>query len=524
MNLENWFVKLPKRLAFAALMAAMALALGACGPDSSSPAPQAASSPFNVAKGEGKLVSSELVTTYPTASANNVTGLDAFYNNLICAGLNQTDCATNIADLNTPEFGNFDLSSDPIANNPLGIANVDAVKIDYGAINVDHAAVTVSGGIAIPELSPDQLKGVILYFHGTTVQRTNVPSNFTATTNVSSYTDGILLAALWASQGYVVVMPDYIGLGDDVTHVHPYVVYPRENAQCGLAMLKAARTYLAQNYQVMGRLPLFITGYSEGGAYALEAARLMQSNPAYGLTLGLSLREDAPMSGFFDLSGTGLPYLFDNISTTNNNWYSLNPTVSAISKPYLSAYLVLSFANYSGIAPTDILAANFYNCPSNSPCGPSNNLDGLYFTAPQSSGYDSQVAFLTFALAQQTGWSITNNAVTPLLTDTYAQQLMQRDRTNPLYSQLVRADTYKFVPQFLLDLVSLEQDSVVTRKNSDVAYAYFIKQRPHGPYAETLVPNDDFLAAPLGSAGPIDHTTELPFLTVLVLNDFNMVP
>jgi hypothetical protein len=524
MNLENWFVKLPKRLAFAALMAAMALALGACGPDSSSPAPAAASSPFNVAKGEGKLVSSELVTTYPTASANNVTGLDAFYNNLICSGLNQTDCATNIANLNTPEFGNFDLASDPIANNPLGIANVDAVKIDYGAINVDHAAVTVSGGIAIPELSPDQLKGVILYFHGTTVQRTNVPSNFTATTNVSSYTDGVLLAALWASQGYVVVMPDYIGLGDDVTHVHPYVVYPRENAQCGLAMLKAARTYLAQNYQVMGRLPLFITGYSEGGAYALEAARLMQSNPAYGLTLGLSLREDAPMSGFFDLSGTGLPYLFDNISTTNNNWYSLNPTVSAISKPYLSAYLVLSFANYSGIAPTDILAANFYNCPSNSPCGPSNNLDGLYFTAPQSSGYDSQVAFLTFALAQQTGWSITNNAVTPLLTDTYAQQLMQRDRTNPLYSQLVRADTYKFVPQFLLDLVSLEQDSVVTRKNSDVAYAYFIKQRPHGPYAETLVPNDDFLAAPLGSAGPIDHTTELPFLTVLVLNDFNTVP
>ena len=524
MKSGNRFVKLAKSLAFPAILAAMAFALGACGSNSSGPAPAAVSSPFNVAKGEGKLVSSELVTTYPTASANNVTGLDAFYNNLICSGLNQTDCATNIADLNTPEFGNFDLASDPIANNSLGIANVDAVKIDYGAINVDHTAVTVSGGIAIPELAPDQLKGVILYFHGTTVQRTNVPSNFTAITNVSSYTDGILLAAVWASQGYVVVMPDYVGLGDDVTHVHPYVVYPRENAQSGLAMLKAARTYLMRNNLIDGRLPLFITGYSEGGAYALEAAHLMQSNPAYGSTLGFTLREDAPMSGFFDLSGTGLPYLFDNISSTNNNWYSLDPTVSALSKPYLSAYLVLSFANYSGIAPTDILAANFYNCPANSPCGPSNTLDGLYFTAPQSSGYDSQVLFLTYALAQLTGWSVASNAVTPLLTATYAQELMQHDETNPLYHQLVTADTYEFVPRFPLDLVSLEQDSVVTRKNTDVAYAYFIKNRPHGSYAETLVPNANFLAAPLGSPGPIDHTTELPFLTVLLLNDFNTAP
>ncbi len=524
MNSGNRFAKVAKRLAFPALLAALAFALGACGADSPGPTPAAASSPFNVAKGEGKLVSSELVTTYPTASTNSVTGLDTFYNNLICSGLNQTDCATNITDLNTPEFGNFDLASDPIGDNPLGIANVAAVKIDYGAIHVDHTAVTVSGGIAVPELSANKLKGVILYFHGTTVQRTYVPSSFTTTTNVLSYTDSILLAAVWASQGYVVVMPDYVGLGDDVTHVHPYVAYPRENAQCGLAMLKAARTYLSRNYKIKGRLPLFITGYSEGGAYALETAHLMQRNPAYGSTLGLSLREDAPMSGFFDLSGTGLPYLFDNISTTNNNWYSLDPTVSALSKPYLSAYLVLSFANYSGIAPTDMLATKFYTCPSNSPCGPTNNLDGLYFTAPQSSGYNGQVAFLTYALAQQTGWSTTNNAVTPLLTDTYAQQLQQQDKTNPLYRQLLDADTYKFVPRFPLDLVSLEQDSVVTRKNSDVAYAYFIKQRPHGPYAETLVPNDDFLAAPLGSAEPIDHSTELPFLAVLVLNDFNTAP
>jgi hypothetical protein len=66
------------------------------------------------------------------------------------------------------------------------------------------------------------------------------------------------------------------------------------------------------------------------------------------------------------------------------------------------------------------------------------------------------------------------------------------------------------------------QDSVVTRVNSDVAYAYFIGKRPNGPYQEELVDNNEFLAPGLVGVGPIDHTTELPFLTVLVLNQLNL--
>ncbi len=508
-------------------LVALTLSVAACGNGSSNSANSSYPAPFDQAKGEGALTSEALVMTYPTGSntastAAATTGLDAFYNQLICNGLTQTQCAANVANLNTAQFGNFDLTADPIGSNPLGIKTVDAVKIDYTAINVDKSAVTVSGGIVIPEIAPASIKGVVLYFHGTTVQRTNVPSNFTLPANFSTYTDGILMAAILASQGYVVVMPDYIGLGDDTTHPHPYVAYPQQDAQSGLAMLKAARSFLASSYHIKRTLPLYITGYSEGGAYALEAAHLMQRNPRYRSALNVKLREAAPISGFFDLSGTGLPYLFDNISQTNNNWFSLDPTVSALSKPYLSAYLVLSFANYSGIAPTDILASNFYNCPSQATqCGSSGNLDGLYFTATQSAGYDTTVAFLTYAIATQTGWSTTNNAVTPLLTPTYADALMQQDMANPLYQQLVDADTYPFVPRFPVTLVSLAQDSVVTRKNSDVAFAYFTGKNPHGPYNEDLVTNSDFLAEGIASAGPIDHTTELPFLTVLILSEFN---
>ncbi|HLI64423.1 MAG TPA: hypothetical protein VKV05_13580, partial [Terriglobales bacterium] len=269
---------------------------------------------------------------------------------------------------------------------------------------------------------------------------------------------------------------------------------------------------------------------------SLQAEHMMQDNPLYASALDVTLRKAIPLSGFFDLSGTGLPYLFDNISASNNNWYSLNPTISALSKPYLSAYLTLSFSAYSGVAPADILADKFYNCPSGATqCGASNNLDGLYFTAAQSAGYNQQVALLAYALATQTGWSTSNNAITPLLTAAYAKALQDKDPSNPLYQQTVAANTYPFVPKVPVTLTSLMEDSVVTRKNSDVAFAYFTQQNPSGPYQEQLVENSNFLVTSglavdffntgAGSgASPIDHLTELPFMSVLILNQMNTAP
>jgi hypothetical protein len=482
--------------------------------------------PFNIGSGEGNLVSEQLVTTYPTVSNSTQTGLDSFYTQTICPStLTAQNCATNEESLNTAEFGNFDVTADPIANNSLGIKLVDAVKIDYTAMNVDQTPVTVSGGIAIPEIAPASIKGIILYFHGTTVQRTNVPSNFLATT-AATYTDGTLLAAVWASQGYIVVMPDYIGLGDDTAHIHPYVVYPAQNAQTGLAMLNAARSVLTTKYQITANLPLYITGYSEGGAYALEAAHLMQDNPKYASTFNVQLKAALPLSGFFDLSGTGLSYLFYNMNPGDNSnpYYAYSPLTSIASKPYLSAYLTLSFANYAGIAPTAILASSFYNYPcSTSPC---NNLDQLYFTNPQYSGYDTTAITLADAQAENAGWTVyTDNAITPLLTPAYATALMQKDTTNALYKQVLSADTYKFTPHFPVALLSLQQDSVVTRVNSDVAYTYFKQQNSKGLYQEILVPNSDFMISD-GEYLPneeVDHITEMPFMSLLILNQINTI-
>lgn len=517
------------------LMLGLALVASACGSDSGSSSSGAASNPapFNSGKGEGKLSKAltTAVTTYSTGASNTATSedspltpaLDDYYMSTICpSSLNQTQCMQNEANLNTTVFGNFDVTADPIANNPLGIKTVDAIKITYGAINVNGASVMVSGGIVIPELTKaSSIKGIVLFFHGTTIQRSAVPSNFITGANPNGDFYGILLAALWASQGYAVVMPDYIGLGIDTVNPHPYVVYPEVNAQSGLAMVRAARTYLSG--RLPGTLPLYISGYSEGGAYALEAAHLMQNNPRYASSLKVDLKLALPMSGVFDLTGTMLPYLFDNISSNNNQWFSLDPTTSALSKPYLSADLALSFAHYGAIAPTDIMATAFYDCPQGSvSCGASNNLDGLYYETDVT----DTVAVITVAgQATNTSWAINSNSVEPLLTTTYATQLMQGDTKNPLYAQLLSADTYLFIPEFPLTLVSLQMDSVVTPVNTKTAFSYITGRNPTGAYQEFLVDNADFtVPGALFGTSEVDHTTEVPFLAVLALNQFNLHP
>ncbi len=511
----------------------LAFLVSACGNGSNSSSGSSNPAPFNTAKGEGKLskADSASVTVYSTGTittdppadvAVDPLALDTYYTQTICpSSLTQMECMQNEQSLNTADFGNFNVAADPIANNPLGIRLVGADKIAYGAINVGGASVMVSGGIAAPDLAPASIKGIILFFHGTTIQRSNVPSNFITSTNLTGDYTGTLLAALWASQGYVVVMPDYIGLGDDTADPHPYVAYPAVNAQSGLAMVKAARTYLST--MLTGRQPLYISGYSEGGAYALEAAALMQNNPRYASALNVDLKLAVPISGVFDLTGTMVPYLFDNISDTNNMWFSLDPTTSALSKPYLSADLALSFSHYGNVAPTDIMADAFYNCPPNSgTCGTSNNLDGLYYDTDTS---DALAVITVAGQATNTAWMPDNNSVAPLLTTTYAQQLMQGDTNNPLYALLLSADTYLFTPEFPLALVSLQMDSVVTPVNTKTAFAYITGKNPTGPYQEFLVDNNDFVVPGLlFGTDPIDHLTEVPFLAVLALNQFELHP
>ena len=115
-----------------------------------------------------------------------------------------------------------------------------------------------------------------------------------------------LLMAFFASQGYVVVAPDYLGYAESNLSFHPYL-HVSSQASSTVDAIRAARTsLLATNTPLSSKL--FVTGYSQGGHAAMSTHRALEADPAFGLTVTAA----GPMSGPYDLSGSfvaGLNFL-----------------------------------------------------------------------------------------------------------------------------------------------------------------------------------------------------------------------
>lgn len=197
---------------------------------------------------------------------------------------------------------------------------------------------TVSGLVLLPRdssgniLPSNQIKGVLLYFHQTVISKAGVPSGYgnqsSADNENSNHTQN-LLAAIYANSGYIVIAPDYVGQGINTLPVHPYVLLPQNDALSGIYMLSALKTYLAKKgidlREINNSIPnLYISSYSEGGAYAVWASRLIQNDYANIVhNAGLQLARTVGVSGAYDLTGAMLPFAFSN--TTNGIESGQNP-------------------------------------------------------------------------------------------------------------------------------------------------------------------------------------------------------
>jgi hypothetical protein len=236
---------------------------------------------------------------------------------------------------------------------------------------------TVSGAILVPETAPgvplaaNKIKGVVLYYHATILSKGGVPSDFygdltpnntaaSAQVNaITAFAQDADLAAVYASQGYVVVMPDYVGQGANYMVQHPYVLLAQTNAQSGLIALKAARNALAaQGIMLPNPANLYISSYSEGGAYAVWASRLAQISssqnisgyPGYSDFLsdnGFNLRRTIGISGVYDLTGATLHYEFANANNSLDpalNTWNVSPGLIPGNQAPLNNPLVLAAA------------------------------------------------------------------------------------------------------------------------------------------------------------------------------------
>jgi alpha-beta hydrolase superfamily lysophospholipase len=124
--------------------------------------------------------------------------------------------------------------------------------------------------------------------HGTMFRQADSPSNFPST--FSGF-------ELFASAGFVTVIPDYIGLGVSSGVVQPF--YDKAtSAGAVVDMLKAAQYYLQQQ-AIATNKNLFLIGYSEGGYVTMAAQQEIETNPGHQLTLTAA----AEGAGGYDLTG-----------------------------------------------------------------------------------------------------------------------------------------------------------------------------------------------------------------------------
>jgi hypothetical protein len=193
---------------------------------------------------------------------------------------------------------------------------VDLYRLEYRTIDPVQRPTTASGLVAVPA---DHARASIAvsFTHGTELSRDGAPSSWTPTGD-----DFVVAPVLaYASAGFVVSAPDYLGMGTGPGS-HPYMDVPSETT-ASLDMLRAARQFTEQQQRRLGRRVL-ITGFSQGAFPALGLSHEI----GRGADPWFRVAAVAPISAPYHWS----QWVKDTI--THNN--DVDPKVATVYLAYLS--------------------------------------------------------------------------------------------------------------------------------------------------------------------------------------------
>lgn len=320
-------------------------------------------------------------------------------------------------------------------NTPLE-RGVDIYIVHYTMLDVKGNLDTASGALSIPWPNGAEQFPMLCDMHGTT-DRTAYPSK------------DFFQGPAYASHGFIVAEPDYLGLGRS-RGFHPYI-HAESEARSGVEMLRAVKAVLA-DLNITTRPELFISGYSQGGHSAMALHRMIQDS----LSTEFQVTASSPMSGPYDITGTMFDRMMDD----------LNYIPGIVFMPYLilsyqEAYGNL-FTNLNEVFKTPYVAAinNFYQG-----------------TSTMSSMATTLISLLLF----NTG---TLNPREMLRDDIV--QIMQNDpESHPMWWAIADNHLLNWKPEVPMRLFYCEADEQVPYKNSTVAHAYFVGQGTTDVIAES---------------------------------------
>jgi pimeloyl-ACP methyl ester carboxylesterase len=196
-------------------------------------------------------------------------------------------------------------------------------RIVYSISNFDDKPTKVSGLVVFPDVK--KINGMISWQHPTEIKRNNVPS---APDFASE-----LLACLFSGNPFLLVMPDYIGLGE--SQEVPTYLHASTTAAAVTELIKIARELSALMYETP-KPKIFLGGFSQGAAATTAAQRKIESEGLF------DLKAVAAIAGPYNLNDVSAKYSIQNNSNFNiayliycySNIYSI-PLDSMVQEKYV---------------------------------------------------------------------------------------------------------------------------------------------------------------------------------------------
>ncbi len=238
----------------------------------------------------------------------------------------------------------FSLFDPNLATQVNYLYGVDSYTLIYETITPDRQETQASGILAIPS-GMSTAAPILSFQHGTVLKQNAVP---TGTDQLSS-----LLRMTFGTEGYIVCMPDFLGLGSG-KGLHPYM-HAESEATATIDMIRAAKNKLDE-LGISYNEKLFLAGYSQGGHATMATHKVIEQEYADEFTVTAS----APMAGPYDVSG-------------------IMAELILLKEEYISpAYLPYMMYSYNSVYNIyDDLESNFV-APYNTSLPPFFNGDNLY--------------------------------------------------------------------------------------------------------------------------------------------------
>jgi pimeloyl-ACP methyl ester carboxylesterase len=366
-----------------------------------------------------------------------------------------------------------------LAYTPL--CTVTAYQLEYETVDPAAGLTPASGVLMVPSGGSGCSGGrpIVLYGHATAIDRSYNIADLTAGDN----DEGLILAAVFASQGYLVVAPNYVGYDSSTLPYHPYLNADQQSKDMidALTAGRSAISLLSAVTSTSDGGKLFVTGYSQGGYVAMATHRAMQA-------IGIVVTASAPMSGPYALA------TFADAVFQGQVNLSAVPNITMLASSYQHAYGNL----YT--QPTDVFAEPF-----------AGNIDGLLPGTESVSQLQAQgkLPVASFSSSPpEPSYAAFTPAVSPsqfapvfaqgfgaafLVTNDYRLNYLQDAATNPndpmngFRQDLKANDLRTWTPTAPVSLCGGDSDPTVFFFNTQLMQSYWMAVAPSAPVSVTDV-------------------------------------